>query len=364
MAKKRIGYVELHWECPNCGTINPGPVKVCKGCGAPQPEDVEFFQASRQELIQEEEKIKQASAGADIHCAYCGTRNPAGAASCSQCEADLSEGHQRKAGRVVGAFKSGPAQKVQCPNCGTENLESESRCTQCGGRLPKPASTTSPDARTQAAVDRLPKASPQGKRSILPILGLILVVACAAIYFIFLRTTATMGTVTDVGWERAVAIEGMVPVEFSDWFDQIPSDGENISCTSEERSRSETPVEGAVEECTEPETEDTGTGYGEVVAFCEYVVYDDFCTYTVLDWGVVETVSSSGDDFFPLWPDPDLAADQRLGEGEENYKIYFSADGDEYVYTTSDFELFQQAQIGTEWELEINSIGGVQSINP
>ena len=364
MAKKTIGYVELHWKCPNCGTINPGPEKVCRGCGAPQPADVEFFQASRQELIQDEEKIKQASAGADIHCAYCGTRNPVGAASCSQCKADLSEGHQRKAGRVVGAFKSGPEQKVKCPNCGAENLETESRCAQCGGSLQKPDTPSTPDARTQAALDRLPKASPKGGRSVLLILGLVMITICVAVYFIFLRTTATMGTVTDVGWERSIAIEGMVPVESEDWYDQIPEGGEILSCTSEERSRSDSPVEGAVEECTEPETEDTGTGYGEVVAICEYVIYDDYCSYTVLDWGVVETVSISGDDFYPLWPDPDLAQDQRLGEGEENYKIYFSADGDKYVYTTSDYDLFQQAEIGTEWELEINSIGGVQSINP
>jgi len=360
MARKKIGYVELQWECPNCGTINPGPVKVCKGCGAPQPEDVEFFQASRQELIQDEEKIKRASAGADIHCAYCGTRNPAGAASCSQCKADLSEGHQRKAGRVVGAFKSGPAQKVKCPHCGAENLETDSRCTQCGGRLPKPTAASSPDARTQAAVDRLPKASRGGSRSVLLILGLVLIASCAAIYFIFLRTTATAGTV--VGLERVIDIEGMVPVEDEDWIDQIPNDAEDVSCNSKERSRSDTPVEGAKEECTEPETEDTGTGFGEVVAVCEYVVYDDYCTYTVLDWGVVETVSISGDDFNALWSDPDLAFGQRLGE--ENYKIYFSSDGEEYVYTTSDYDLFQQAEVGTEWELEINSIGGVQAINP
>jgi hypothetical protein len=363
MAKKKIGYVELQWECPNCGTINPGPEKVCQGCGAPQPENVEFTQASRQELIQDQAKLKKAQAGADIHCAYCGTRNPAGATTCSQCKADLSEGNQRDAGRVVGAFKSGPAQKVKCPHCGAENLETDNRCNQCGGTLNR-ISTPSPSAHQQPGGDRLPKASAKGSRSILAILGLVLLAGCIAIYFIFLRTTATIGTVTDVSWERSYAIEGLVPVEYEDWYDQIPEEAEIGYCTSEARDEVDSPVQGSQEICGTPYTEDTGSGYAEVVQDCTYVVYDDFCTYTLLEYDYVDTVTVSGDGFSPQWPNPILTTDQRLGEGEENYNIYFSADGKEYVFNTSDYNLYEKAQIGTEWELEINSIGGVQAIKP
>jgi hypothetical protein len=363
MAKKKIGYVELQWECPNCGTINPGPVKVCEGCGAPQPENIEFTQASRQELIQDEEKIKKAKAGADIHCAYCGTRNPAGAESCSQCKADLSEGHQRKAGQVVGAFKSGPAQKIHCPHCNAENLETASRCAQCGGSLAKQTAPSTISQEPETA-DRLPKASKKANKSVLGILGLVFLFGCIAVYFIFLRTTATTGTVTDVGWERSIVLEGLIPVEYADWYDQIPGDAEIVSCTSEERDQVDTPVEGSQEICGTPYSEDTGSGYAEVVQDCIYIVYDDFCTYSMLEWAAVDVITVTGDDFSPQWPNPDLAADQRLGEGEENYLIIFSAGDDDYRYATTDYDLFQQAQIGTEWELEINSIGGVQSIKP
>lgn len=362
MAKKKIGYVELQWTCPNCGTINPGPVKVCQGCGAPQPENVEFTQASRQELITDEEKLKQAKAGADIHCAYCGTRNPAGATSCSQCKADLSEGHQRKAGQVVGAFKGGPAQKIKCPHCGAENVETDSRCAQCGGSLTRESAPPTP-AKKQDVGDRLPQAS-RSSRSVLAVLGLVLLAGCLAIYFIFLRTTATTGTVTDVSWERSYVLEGLVPVEYSDWYDQIPEDAEVISCTSEQRDQVDSPVAGAEEVCGTPYTKDTGSGFAEVVSDCVYIIYDDFCTYSQLEWSPVDTITISGNDFSAEWPNPQLASDQRLGEGEENYKIYFSSDGKSYVFTTSNYELFQQAQIGTDWELEINSIGGVQAINP
>jgi len=43
--------------------------------------------------------------------------------------------------------------------------------------------------------------------------------------------------------------------------------------------------------------------------------------------------------------------------------IVFEADGDRYTYTTENYDLFQQAEVGSRWELEINSIGGVQSIS-
>lgn len=363
MAKKKIGYVELHWECPNCNTLNLGSLKVCQGCGAPQPEDVEFTQASRQELIQNEEKLKKAQAGADIHCAYCGTRNPAGATSCSQCKADLSEGRQRKSGRVVGAFKSGPAQKVNCPQCGAENLETDSRCSQCGGSLARQSHPT-PTAQNATVGDRLPKASRKMNRSVLYILGLVLLVGCAAIYFIFLRTTATTATVTDISWERSYVVEALQPVEYEDWFDQIPDEAEIVSCSPEPREEVDNPVEGAQEICGTPYTEETGSGYAEVVQDCQYIVYDDYCTYTLLEYDFLDTITISGDDYSPQWPNPALSEDQRLGEGEENYKIFFSSGDETYVFSTTNFELFQQAQIGTEWELEINSLGGVQSISP
>jgi len=46
MTKKTIGYVKLAWTCPHCDGENHGPRKFCNGCGAPQPQDVEFHQAA------------------------------------------------------------------------------------------------------------------------------------------------------------------------------------------------------------------------------------------------------------------------------------------------------------------------------
>lgn len=358
MAKKNIGYLELQWECPNCGTINPGPVKVCNGCGAPQPEDVEFQQASTQQLITDEDKLEQAKAGPDVHCPYCGTRNPAGAPSCSQCKAELSQGKKRESGRVVGAFKQGEVATIQCPHCGADNPETGSRCVQCGGSLIQ----ASP-RKAMPETSSLPAAKPGGGRNVLLILGVIAVLACAAIYFLFLRTSATTGTVTDLDWERSYVLEQIIPVEYEGWYDQIPANGEVVSCTQEEYDRVTEPVEGSQEICGTPYSVDTGSGFAEVVQDCEYVVYEDYCTYTMLEWGAVDTVSITGSGLNAAWPDTALAADERFGEGSESYQITFDVDGDTYVFQTENYDLYQEAQIGSEWELEINTIGGVQSIS-
>src|SRR6185369_9906953 len=112
---------------PNCATNNPGLQKTCKNCGAPQPENVQFHAPTgQQELLKDEKKIAQAQKGADFHCPYCGTRNPADATTCSQCGGDLTGAAQRVSGMVVGATPnqaqgnvapvSAPPQAVKAPS--------------------------------------------------------------------------------------------------------------------------------------------------------------------------------------------------------------------------------------------------------
>jgi ribosomal protein L40E len=127
MPTKTVGYLKLEWTCPNCGTRNPGPEKTCRNCGSPQPENVQFERGADSSLITDEQEIKKAAAGPDIHCGFCGTRNPAGAETCSQCGADLREGVRRQSGREI-APAAGAAQQVPCTNCGQANPATALNC--------------------------------------------------------------------------------------------------------------------------------------------------------------------------------------------------------------------------------------------
>ncbi|NJN94563.1 MAG: zinc ribbon domain-containing protein [Anaerolineales bacterium] len=99
MTRKTLGYVKLIWNCPNCGSRNPGPQKTCSNCGTPQPDNVKFEQLPQSELVTDAAEIAQAKAGPDVHCYYCGSRNAASAKVCSQCGADLTQATPAKAAR-------------------------------------------------------------------------------------------------------------------------------------------------------------------------------------------------------------------------------------------------------------------------
>jgi hypothetical protein len=359
MARKKKGYVELYWTCPNCKGENLGSVTTCENCGSPQPKDVEFYQGSHQQLLKDEEKIKRAKAGADIHCAYCNTRNPGNAKVCSQCGADLSEGAQRaSAGRIVGSFKEGTGALIKCPNCDSPNAYVNRKCHSCG----TPLSHRVKEAEKASAAG----AAAPPNRNALIIGGVVLLAICALVYFIFLRTSDVTGQVVDVQWQRSVDIEAFGPVEREGWLDEVPADAEDVSCSEEPRdTQSEPPTSGRYDEiCGTPYTVETGGGFGEVVQDCEYQVYDDYCSYTVQDWATVDTVDLTGSDLFPEWPQPALETDQRLGEQSESYACIFNADGERYTYTTNSFGEFQQCEIGSTWTLSVNAVGSVSSIQP
>ncbi len=358
MARKELGHIELQWQCPNCDGINLGREKTCGSCGAPQPEDVEFKQFTRQELLKDEKLIERAKAGADIHCAYCGTRNPASAETCSQCGSDISEGTQRESGRVVGDFKTGPEAEVACPSCGSMNPESARECARCGSSM----------GHDEEEYDLEADAQVQPRRKIPVIFIIVAVLLCIGVVVIAIlsgRTSDISGVVQDVRWERSIPIEAFGPVDHSDWLDELPSDAENVSCQQEYRYTSSEPVGNYEEVCGTPYSVDSGGGFAEVVQDCEYQIYEDYCSYTVEEWSVVDTAVMSGNDFSPFWPEPSLGADQRLGSpGTETYTVTFAADDETYTHETNNLDEYLQYQIGSTWTLGVNTFGMILEVSP
>lgn len=329
MARKTLGFIPLIWECPYCQTKNPGPIKSCTSCGAPQPDDVAFTQVDEEtfNFIKDEALIRMAKAGPDIHCPFCGTRNSSTAETCSKCGGELSLGGKiRETGKKV---------------------------------------TTAAEAAKQPASVKEPPKVPSRKMGIVPIIGILAVIAAIiVVILLFTKTDDITATVTNLNWERSIVIEEYRLVNNSGWWDQIPDGADVGFCSQEYRYTSNEPVPNSTEECGEPYVVDTGTGVGEVVQDCTYDVYDEYCDYTILQWTVVDTLTQSGSNQFPAWPTANLGLDQREGDREELYTIVLSGDDDTYTFTTRDVELYQEADIGSEWNLSVNQLGGIQSIEP
>jgi DNA-directed RNA polymerase subunit RPC12/RpoP len=359
MPQETLGYVRLEWTCPSCSSRNPGPQKTCANCGAPQPENVEFEQAAEEQLITDQAEIARAAAGPDVHCPYCGTRNPAGAKHCKQCGGGLEEGQARATGRVVGAHRSQPAPPVACPACGASNPGTALKCAQCGASIAQaPPQPTAPVA-----------SKSKGNKGLLVGCGVAIALALCAFFGIALSgiltpATDAAGRVHTVAWTRTIAIEELAPVEHEGWRDEVPAGASVVSCQKEFHHTQQEPAPNAEKVCGTPYTVDEGSGYGKVVQDCEYRVYADWCRYTVNEWQEVEEVEAGGTDLNPYWPQVRLGAGQQEGRREEVYRVVFVGEDDkEYIYQTSNAAEFGRFQPGSRWALKVKG-STVVSVEP
>jgi hypothetical protein len=355
MASRRtLGYIQNEWTCPNCSTRNKGSTKTCVNCGAPQPENVEFELPSERKLVTDEAAINAAKAGADIHCGFCGTRNPATAETCSQCGADLKKGKAREAGQVMQAPPPSQQPKlITCDNCGTENPGSNTVCSKCGSPLPRVTPLPKPpQALTGFGAGKL--TAPK-KTNWLLIGGILAAVAlcCVAIGALFLfPSRSAQATVVDVYWQTSIPLQEIRAVDYNNEPGSPPSGAYNVSCRDDSR------------EVCEQRTIDRGNGYSEVVEDC-HTETEQYCSYTVDEWRTVQTYTLDGNDLRPIYQDPSITSGQRLGQESEKLTVTFMTDdGARETYSPDSVSEFQQFSIGSTWTLKMNALGGVVGVEP
>lgn len=362
MSQKQIGFVELEWVCPSCQARNPGSVRVCANCGSPQPDNVQFQQKEQgADVLTDEKKIAAAASGADIHCPYCGTRNPATAKVCSQCNGDLVDGKKREAGKVVGAGVAvKPLAPINCPSCGTSNPGARMTCLSCGALL---HGTPAPNVAKQqpASANTVASASPFLMAGGV-LLGLCVLAVCVFSAFMLLRTEDKKGTVQGVNWACEVEVLALRDVEKEDWKDEIPQKGKVLSCDQRVRKTVEQQVPNSREVCGTPYDVDLGNGNAKRVQDCQYEVYDDYCSYTVQEWKVIKTLDTRGSDYKPVCKDVAQGGAERKGETHLEFHIKFETDSGILDYSTSDKQLYQQFQPGTVWTLKVNQLGQVVDV--
>lgn len=353
MPQESLGFVRMVWYCPNCQSKNPGNFRFCRGCGAAQPAGVQFQKDDQDILLTDAKEIEQARLGADVHCGYCGARNPANVKNCLACGADLATGIPRASGAVAGALQTGPVAMTVCPACGSPNPATALTCAKCGTSL-----------RSSPPTPKSESARPASLPKWLPIAIIGLVVVCILLAVFLTRTTALIGTVYATAWQRSIPILEIRGVDREGWKDEIPQDAVIGVCQERQAGISDQPTGRSEKVCGTPYTVDRGNGYSEVVQDCHYQVYEEYCNYTVQEWVVVDSTTASGTDLNPYWPQPGLTAGQRSGDGSEQYTITFSTDDGAMTYETSDAALYASAAPGSRWTLKVNTMGAIVSIEP
>lgn len=354
MARKSKGFIELEWTCPNCETRNKGSEKACVNCGAPQPENVQFEAPAEKKFVAEEKAGELRKRGADIHCGFCGTRNPSDAKTCSQCGADLSEGVARQAGREIDMTAKRP-EKLTCKNCGAENPGTNVNCQECGAPLPRPAEPEPAEVPISFAIPGAapaPAKTARKKPNWLLLGGILaaLAICCIAIVFLlFAPSSSVQATVTDVYWQSSVPVQEIRAVDHNNERGNPPSDAYNVSCQTESR------------EVCEERTIDRGDGYAEVVEEC-HTETEQYCDYTVDEWTTIQTYTLDGHDNFPVYEQPSLTSDQRLGNDSVDMTVFFDTEEGQKSYTPESVSEFQQFQLGSTWSLKLNALGGVVGV--
>lgn len=355
MAEKTVGYIEMEWMCKRCGTKNPGLQKTCTNCGAPMAEQDQFDLPAGQTLITDAEKLAQAERGPDMHCPYCGARNPAGSAECVQCGGNLEDARAREKGRVLGAYQPGAASDVKCPACESLNPAGAARCANCGGSLVAQPASAAPSVVPAAAV------SNRKAGLVFTVIGVLLCLGLLAVFVLANRTNDAPAIVQGVHWERSIQVLELRPAEHTDWEDALPSGSVKGSCSEKLREVQSDPAPGAEEVCGTPYTVDQGSGMAKVVQDCEYHIYDNWCGYTIDEWQVVDGAVVQGSDLNPSWPAIVLLEGQREGERQEEYQVTFrgESDGNTYPYRVSDPVEFARFTPGSRWVLKVNTFGNV-----
>ena len=344
------GFVELEWICPNCNGRNKGSKKTCENCGAPQPDNVKFQRAADEKIVTDEKKVEAAKAGADIHCGFCGTRNPATATTCSQCGGDLKEGKARQAGQVLQEAPTTPLKAVTCTNCGSKNPGGERVCIKCGSPLPLAATpAVSSPVQAQAIQAGAPKKKVNGW--IFAGIGALLLICCVAAVMLFaLPSKSVKGTVTGLKWQTSVPVQEVQAVNYSNQSGNPPSDAYNTSCHTESK------------DVCEDKTVDQGNGFAEVVKEC-HTESTQYCDYTMDEWKTIQTYTLDGYDNSPVYKKPTLASSkQRTGSPTETLTVTFSTSNGQETYSPGSVSEFQQFQIGSAWTLKMNAVGGVVSV--
>ena len=350
MAQKSKGFIELEWTCPNCNSRNKGSENSCANCGAPQPDNVQFEAPSEKKFVSEEKASELKQRGADIHCGFCGTRNPSTATTCSQCGGDLKEGAARQAGREID-LAAGKLENVTCPNCGTENPGTNVNCKQCGAALPRVQQPTPPQAvPTPGAIPAAGTAKKKPNWLLLGGIASALLICCIVLIFLFVFPSSSVNaTVTDVYWQTSVPVQEIQAVDYNDERGNPPSDAYNVSCHDESR------------EVCEEKTIDKGNGYAEVVEEC-HTETEKYCDYTIDEWKTIQTYTLEGHDTFPVYEQPSISGDQRLGDQSADLTVYFDTEKGEKTYSPGDATEFQQFQVGSTWTLRLNTLGGVVGV--
>ena len=331
--------IEGRWDCSSCGKkLIPGRYNHCPGCGKGRSADVKFYVADPNDVVAADVPEK----GPDWMCEYCQAYAPDSA--------------------------------KYCPNCGAPR----SGKTYHEIQQEKAAETAEQQAQTRSVQQ------PGRKRWSF----IFLIIAALAVFLLVKQMSprSAAAKIVDKAWEREITIESYRWVDDADW--ELPSGAVLKESRSEIRSYDEVldHYETRSREVPEEyvsgystEYRDMGNGYFESYQVPQYStryrteyydeavyrkepVYDTRYYYQIERWTYDRTLSASGGDSEPYWPEVTLASENERENGRHEQYTVRCEDKKESYTADVPLEKWQTFRVGDQVKLTISSSGHVQEI--
>jgi len=366
------GTLEAQWECNACGRTGiPGRLKRCPGCGRPKTAGEEYEAPAGKAAYLSAEELKEMGVDPTLHlsdeeCDFCGSKLKPGTQRCLSCGAALGD---------VGYTTH------TCPACGRES--NAEQCPACGAPT---------EEKLVAHRYAEPPPKQESKRTpfwrqrqfFIPafiIFTLTCLCACFAIFSNIRRMETA--TVTDIAWERTIAIEEHQYVERGDW--SLPANTDLVS--QEERISGYNQVQiGNEERCGYEESCTTISVYSHTERTCyddgtcddhdvyrderqctsKYVcnqvpiyenvpIYRTWYVYNAWEWVTIRSAVARGSTIDIYWPEVRLEDNQREGKRSERCTVTFTnTKGNAYPYRPPCAEL-RQYPLRSRWNIKRNT---------
>ena len=80
------------------------------------------------------------------------------------------------------------------------------------------------------------------------------------------------------------------------------------------------------------------------------------------EWKTIQTYDLDGNDLYPVYADPSVSSDQRVGSSSTDLQVYFNTSDGQLTYSPGSVSEFQQFQPGSQWTLNLNLVGSIVSV--
>jgi hypothetical protein len=331
---------ELVWTCEHCGFQNLGRYKNCQKCGAPQSKDTKFHRPSDgPKEVTDPRLVQMAMNGPDVHCPYCGTRNPNGARLCSQCGGELRGGKIRETGDVDTKEDEGVYHgEYKPPDEEDENAEVDQV-------FAAPPPTSYPRQRYTPVQQSILESTNNTLLTNIGIGAIVVLLVGIFIWYAYMKwfkVTEVPVTLNSFSWKTEIHIGEIFTYHEGGW--SIPPGGRKTG--SEERFTGRYYQKQVCEQVSVPKSEqyvcgetcvDLGNGFEncsdrmctrnwtEMETQCHQEddysrpIYETWYFYDIDRWTQTRTVTASSLDNEPYWPEFNLAP----GESEGDRTVMF-----------------------------------------